>query len=32
MILREVSDFARTPSGKIKKFALRDALRKEASR
>jgi acyl-CoA synthetase (AMP-forming)/AMP-acid ligase II len=30
--LREVSDFTRTPSGKIKKFALRDALRKEAAR
>jgi acyl-CoA synthetase (AMP-forming)/AMP-acid ligase II len=28
--LREATDFARTPSGKIKKFALRDALRKEA--
>jgi acyl-CoA synthetase (AMP-forming)/AMP-acid ligase II len=29
--LREVSDFARTPSGKIKKFALRDGLRKEST-
>ena len=28
--LRAVSDFARTPSGKIKKFVLRDGLRKEA--
>jgi non-ribosomal peptide synthetase component E (peptide arylation enzyme) len=29
--LREVSgDFARTPSGKIKKFVLRDELRKES--
>ena len=28
--LRSVSDFERTPSGKIKKFALRDALRRDA--
>jgi acyl-CoA synthetase (AMP-forming)/AMP-acid ligase II len=30
--LREVGDFARTPSGKIKKFALRDDLRRESNR
>ena len=28
--LRVVADFPRTPSGKIKKFVLRDELRKEA--
>jgi acyl-CoA synthetase (AMP-forming)/AMP-acid ligase II len=28
--LREVADFARTASGKIKKFALRDELRRES--
>ena len=28
--LRSVADFARTPSGKIKKFVLRQALRDEA--
>ena len=29
--IRSVADFERTPSGKIKKFALRDGLREEAA-
>jgi non-ribosomal peptide synthetase component E (peptide arylation enzyme) len=29
--LRSVSDFTRTPSGKIKKFVLRDELRRQAA-
>jgi acyl-CoA synthetase (AMP-forming)/AMP-acid ligase II len=30
--IRSAAEFARTPSGKIKKFVLRDALRREAGR
>jgi non-ribosomal peptide synthetase component E (peptide arylation enzyme) len=30
--VREVADFPRTPSGKVKKFVLRDQLRSEAGR